>query len=318
VGLTYYQRNDLSAAEGQLLPLVMRPHASDASCYLNSAVLLARIRQAQNRPQEAREIVDATLAFALEVRSEVTLSSARAFQAELALRQGRLAEASHWAETSGAFAPLPAPHAHVPALTWAIILLAQDTAASRQQARQLLAQLDDYFASIHYTVIRIRILALQAVLHHAEGAERQALATLEKSIALAEPGGFLRLFVDLGPQLKPLLATLARRGVSPAYLAAISAAYSESDSQPLAAASLEQTVPDSVRSAASDLSEPLTNREQDVLLLLGKRYSDKEIANTLSISVGTVNTHVRHISDKLGVHGRRAIVQAAKDQGLLA
>ena len=62
----------------------------------------------------------------------------------------------------------------------------------------------------------------------------------------------------------------------------------------------------------------LTYRERDVLLLLEKRYSNKEIAATLVISLGTVHTHVRNISDKLGVHGRRAIVQAAKDHGLLA
>jgi ATP/maltotriose-dependent transcriptional regulator MalT len=62
----------------------------------------------------------------------------------------------------------------------------------------------------------------------------------------------------------------------------------------------------------------LTYRERDVLLLLEKRYSNKEIAATLAISAGTVHTHVKNISDKLGVHGRRAIVQAAQDQGLLA
>jgi hypothetical protein len=56
LGLYYYQCNDLSAAEQELLPLVMRPHASDASCYLNSAVLLARIRQTQNRFAEARRL----------------------------------------------------------------------------------------------------------------------------------------------------------------------------------------------------------------------------------------------------------------------
>jgi LuxR family transcriptional regulator, maltose regulon positive regulatory protein len=258
------------------------------------------------------------LSFALEIRSDAVLRSAQAFQAELALRQGRLTEASHWAATSGAFAPRPVPHLHVPSLTWAMILLAQDTPASRQEARQLLAQLDDYFTSIHYTVIRIRILALQAMLYHAEGAEQQALVTLEKSIALAEPGGFLRLFVDLGPQLKPLFTTLARRGVAPAYLAAISAAYGEPDSQPPVAAPHEQAAPDPLRSATSVPIESLTNREMDVLLLLNKRYSNKEIADTLSISVETVYTHVQHIGDKLGVRGRRAIVQAAQDQGLFA
>ena len=156
------------------------------------------------------------------------------------------------------------------------------------------------------------------MLYQAEGAESQALAALENSIALAEPGGFLRLFVDLGPRLKPLLTALAQRGVSPAYLAAILAAYEEADNQSLAAAPLEQLASDSTRSAAAGPIEPLTYRERDVLLLLDKRYSNKEIAATLSISVGTVRTHIQHIGDKLGVRGRRAIVQAAKDHGLLA
>jgi hypothetical protein len=196
--------------------------------------------------------------------------------------------------------PLPAPHAYVPSLTWAIILLAQDTPASRQQARQLLAQLDEYFTSIHDTVIRIRILALQAMLYHAERAESQALATLEKSIALAEPGGFLRLFVDLGPQLKPLLAQLARRGVSPAYLAAIAAAYSEADSQPLTAAPRTSHAMRCVRRLRSD---ELTNREQDVRC--AGQALHRQNRRTLSIS-GNCSTHVRHIGDSFGAAGGRS------------
>ena len=184
----------------------MQPYALHAACFLNSAVVLARIRQTQGRPEEAQHIADLIVSFALETRSEVVLLGARAFQAELALRQGRLAEASQWAEQYGSFRRVPAPYAFVPPVVLAMILLAQDTPASRQQARQLLAQMDDYFTSIHYTTIRIQVLALQAMLHSAEGDEPQALAALSNSIALAEPGGFLRLFVDLGPQLKPLLA----------------------------------------------------------------------------------------------------------------
>jgi LuxR family maltose regulon positive regulatory protein len=318
LGMYYYQRNDLRAAEELLLPLVMRPYASDAPCFLNSAVLVARIRQLQNRPGEAREIVDAILSLALEIRSEAILGDARAFQAELALRQGRLAEASYWAAHSGSFQAVPQPYFFVSSDVLAMILLAQDTPASRQQARELLTQMNSYYSSIHYATLRIRVLALQARLYSAEGSERQALAALEQSIALAEPGGFLRLFVDVGPQLKPLLAALAQRGVSPSYLAAILAAYEEADNQPLAAAPLEQLVSDPMRSAAAGPIEPLTYRERDVLLLLDKRYSNKEIAATLSISVGTVRTHIQHTGDKLGVRGRRAIVQAAKDLGLLA
>ncbi len=312
LGLYYYQRNDLTAAEKYLLPLLLQPYRVDAGCFLNSAVVLAKIRQAQGCPEEALKIVDLMVSFALETRNEGVLTGARAFQAELALRQERLAEAGQWAEQYGSFRHTPLPYAFVPPVVLALALLAQDTPASRQQARELLCQMNDYFTSIHYTVIRIQVLALQALLHSAEGDEPQALATLSKSIALAAPGGFLRLYVDLGAPLRPLLRKLARRGVSPAYINEILAAFDPGEASPGAGQPLS-TPPVSITPSLA----VLTTRELEVLELLDKRYSDKEIADTLSISVETVRSHVQHLSEKLEAHGRRAIVEAANQQGLL-
>jgi LuxR family transcriptional regulator, maltose regulon positive regulatory protein len=313
LGLYYYQRNDLVAAEEYLQPLVTEPYLLYTLCYLNSAVLLARLRQRQGRPQEAQEIVTTMLSVAHETHSNLLVFSARAFQAELALRQGRLAEASQWAAQYGSFKPAPMPHAFVPPIILAQVLLAQDTPASRQQARQLLVEMNDYFTSIHYTVVIIRVLALQAVLHSAEGDEQQALAELSRSIALAEPGGFIRLFVDLGPALKPLLKKLVQRGVSPQYVADLLAAFDAEDARPGVGHS-PRVGADSPRPG----SALLTNREQEVLELLAKRYTDKEIAETLYISPGTVRSHIEHLGEKLNVTGRHGIVQAARDQGLLA
>jgi DNA-binding NarL/FixJ family response regulator len=62
----------------------------------------------------------------------------------------------------------------------------------------------------------------------------------------------------------------------------------------------------------------LTYREQEVLELLTKRYTDKEIAETLCISVGTVRSHIEHLGEKLNATGRHDIVQAARDKSLLA
>jgi LuxR family maltose regulon positive regulatory protein len=312
LGMYYYQCNDLGAAERLLLPLVMRPYASDAPCFLNSAVLLARIRQAQNRPEEARAIVDALLSLALELGDGAILSDARAFQAELALRQGRLAEASDWVAQSPAFQPVPMGYAFVPHDVQALILLAQDTPASRQQARGLLSRMNDYFTAIHYTTIRIRVLALQAMLYSAEGDEPQALAALEQAIALAEPGGFLRFFVELGPALKPLLRRLAHQGVAPAYINDILAAFGPDEASPRVGQPLT-TEPVPTPSA----STLLTHRELDVLQLLARRCTDKEIADALVISPKTVASHIDHLGDKLGVRGRRAIVEAARVQGFL-
>jgi LuxR family maltose regulon positive regulatory protein len=313
LGLYYYQRNDLTTAEKYLPPLVVQPYAVHAGCFLNSAVVLATIRQIQGRPKEAQEIADRMMSFALETRSQVMLLGSQAFQAELALRQGRLTEASQWAAQYGTFRRVPVPFAFVPPLVLAQVLLAQDTPASRQQARELLNQMDEYYSSIHHTVIRIRVLALQAMLHSAEGDEQQALAVLSNSIALAAPGGFIRLFVDLGPALIPLLRKLMQRGVSTAYLAKILAAFEVEDAWRGAGrpthTGLVSTPPDAAR---------LTNREQEVLELLTKRYTDKEIAETLCISVGTVRSHIEHLGEKLNATGRHDIVQAARDQSLLA
>jgi LuxR family transcriptional regulator, maltose regulon positive regulatory protein len=312
LGMYYYQCNDLQAAERLLLPLVRRPYASDAPCFLNSAVLLARIRQAQNRPEEARAIVDAMLSLALEMGDGAILSDARAFEAELALRQGRLAEAGDWAALSRTFQPVPMPYAFVPYDVQALIRLAQDTPASRQQARELLSQMNDYTSAIHSTTIRIRVLALQALLYSAEGDEPQALAALEQSITLAEPGGFLRLFVDLGTALQPLLRKLAHQGVAPAYINEILAAFGPDEASPAAAQPLTaEPVPTPPGSTL------LTHRELDVLQLLAARRTDKEIADALVISPRTVSSHIDHLGDKLGVRGRRAIVEAARAQGFL-
>jgi len=65
------------------------------------------------------------------------------------------------------------------------------------------------------------------------------------------------------------------------------------------------------------LLSTLTRRELEVLALLDQRYSDREIAEKLVISLPTVRSHIDNIGDKLGVHGRRAIVQAARDLRLL-
>ncbi len=55
----------------------------------------------------------------------------------------------------------------------------------------------------------------------------------------------------------------------------------------------------------------MTAREIEVLRLLEKRYTDREIAETLFISKETVHSHIAHLGDKLDARGRRAIVQAA-------
>ena len=83
----------------------------------------------------------------------------------------------------------------------------------------------------------------------------------------------------------------------------------------LAASSLATAAP--TRPSASELVEELTDRELAVLRYLPSRLSQREIAGELYVSLNTVKTHCKAIYRKLGVDGRKAAVQAARDHGLL-
>jgi LuxR family maltose regulon positive regulatory protein len=173
-----------------------------------------------------------------------------------------------------------------------------------------LVQLKDYAESIHNTIVLIKTLALLTLLHTAEEDELTALTTLEEVLQLAQPGGFVRLFVDLGSPMIHLLHLLLGKGVYSDYILKILAAFEADRRQP--------TEDDrSPLSTAGGQLEPLTHREMEVLGLLARRLTNKEIAEDLVVSVGTVKTHTLSIYAKLDVHSRRQAVKKAREFGLL-
>jgi len=141
-------------------------------------------------------------------------------------------------------------------------------------------QLYDFVTSSHNRRFQIDVLALQALLYDSQGEGTAALESLTNALQLAEPGGFIRPFVDLGPPMADLLKRLHRKKIARDY-------------------------------------EPLTNRELDVLELLAQRLSNKEIAEKLFISGETIKSHLKNIYQKLEVKKRREAVEKAKKVGIL-
>jgi LuxR family transcriptional regulator, maltose regulon positive regulatory protein len=165
-------------------------------------------------------------------------------------------------------------------------------------------------ANLHKPGCVASLLALKAVLHLRRHDQDTALHVLRQALAIGEPRGLVRAIVDAGPQLAPLLAALAVAAPS-AYIQGLRAALRGAlppDDNPQRAATVV---------AASEAIE-LTRREREVLALLGRRQTDREIAETLVISPLTVRTHIENLSSKLSVSGRRAIVDKARERGLLA
>jgi LuxR family maltose regulon positive regulatory protein len=266
--------------------------------------------------QVACEVIEDTLDLVLALGNMALVSQVQAFQAELALRQGREAEARHWAQH---FSPEPFPPMnwfYTPQITFARVLLVQGTSESQQKAAAFLERLHTFVASIHNTRFRIDVLALQALLHDAQGDEPAALAKLTEALALAEPGGFIRIFVNLGPRMAALLTQLRERHVAVAYIAKILSAFTTVAPEAGLSVPLRPAGASAVLSPPV-LDEPLTTREMEILELLAQRLQDKEIADHLGIATTTVKTHLRRLYQKLCVNSRRQAVSQARTLGLL-
>jgi len=155
----------------------------------------------------------------------------------------------------------------------------------------------------------IEILLLQALTFRARGDTTRALGKLEHAFKLAEPEGFVRIFVDEGPPMASLLYEALARGIVPDYARRLLAAFPVSE--PEQAAPLETQAPESGQ------IEPLSERELEVLELFAEGLSNREIASRLFLSPHTVKTHSSNIYGKLDVHSRTQAVARAQALGLL-
>jgi LuxR family maltose regulon positive regulatory protein len=154
------------------------------------------------------------------------------------------------------------------------------------------------------TGIVIEGLALQALAMARQGDQAGALTALERSLRLAEPEGYVRLFADLGLPMARLLQEARTRNVMPDYLGELLAAFGG------------DLLPSGTRREA--LPEPLSSREQEVVELIAAGLTNKEIAEMLTISPETAKKHVANICTKLGVSNRTEAAARARELNLLA
>ena len=153
--------------------------------------------------------------------------------------------------------------------------------------------------------------------HQREGRGPQAMLA-KQAIHLAEPGGFIRLFVDLGQKMADLLNQLYDQDLAPHYINQILNAFGTKRQSPGQATESSRTIGDGGRPPDSvGIVESLTNRELDVLNLLAQGLTNKEIAAQLVVSPGTVTQHTHNIYQKLMVKNRRLAVIEATKLGIL-
>ncbi len=273
---------------------------------------LDSIRQAEQLPQTYRD-VPWTGGPIPACRAQLALAQVRSMphlpERESAFTVGGLGAVERWVKESrlsldGAVSSLKQEFAY---LIWARLLIAQDQSGP---ALKLLARLHQAAENGDRTGRVIEVLALKALALQSLGDTEKAIFALQNALALAEPEGYIRLFVDEGAPMAALLHRVAARGIVSHYanklLAAFGVGEHEIASPPL---------PDSPSSSLP--LEPLSDRELEMLGWLNTDLSTPEIAAELVVSVNTVRTHIKRIYSKLDAHSRYEAVERAKELGLL-
>jgi LuxR family maltose regulon positive regulatory protein len=154
----------------------------------------------------------------------------------------------------------------------------------------------------------IEISALLALAHAAQGDIPPALVSLERALTLAEPEGYVRLFVDEAVPMAQLLSEAAARGMMSDYIGKLLAAF-EAEKQK------SEDKPD--LSPAQSRNELLSQRELEVLQLIAQGLSNHDISERLFLALDTVKGHNRKIFGKLQVQSRTEAVARAHELGLL-
>jgi LuxR family maltose regulon positive regulatory protein len=302
----HYEWNDLVNADECLEQgMQIARRSGNAEFEISACLLLARLRRSQGEGGQAiQAIQQARRILASGMVPTRTASRITALLVELGYEDS-LPSMESDEPTSDLCAH---PFYRYLGLTHARRLIA---AGRKSQARDHLEQLVPIARQadwIYGLVVLYILLALAA------DSPQAAQEPLRNALELAHLQGYLRTFLDAGPELKAALQLAARQGIYPEYVGEILAAFPDG----LTRQSPENPIFKAGAAVApTPLVDPLTERELEVLRLIAAGCSNRQIAEQLVVSLNTVKSHVHHLCSKLDASSRTQAIARARHAGLL-
>jgi LuxR family maltose regulon positive regulatory protein len=247
----------------------------------------------------------ATIAEIRQLASQFNLGyvnrMAAGVEADILLKQGNIPTAARWVASAGLSpSDTPNPFQEGEYFTYARMLIAQNML---DDAEILLDNFERFAQEGGRQRSLITVYILQALTQQAKGRGKEALILLEKAIQLAAPEGYRRAFLDEGQPVMELLPKI--RVTSQDFVDQL---LKDAEAEPGLRLPFALSQP---------LVEPLSERELEILKLVAEGLSNREIAERLIISVGTVKSHVHNIYGKLEVRGRTQAIARAREIGLI-
>ncbi|MCU0503937.1 MAG: LuxR C-terminal-related transcriptional regulator, partial [Anaerolineae bacterium] len=298
LGVVHYYWNELDAARQHFKELVGKRFSVHAQAARNGMIGMARVHVARAEIAAAWSVMELLSQFDLD-RLGQDGDDARSLRAQLECRQGDPESAFRWANSYAA-----------PVVGRSLL-----TDADVQSALDILDAMLEIARRTFSIRSQIEVLALRALALEMQGKADAAIAALRQAVELARPGGFIRVFVDLGPPMQTMLLGLAKQGFAET-VRPILVAFPEPHKE-IATRDAGTRLHAANAKLYQPLVEPLSDRELEVLALLRERLSNKEIARLLGLSPATVKRYTVNIYGKLGVGKRSDAVIKAAALGIL-
>ncbi len=294
----------------------------------DGSITLALVRQASGDAVGAHQALQRAAQIAEQHANTAVIVRVATFEARLGLRRGQPEIAARWAQTYNIRAEDElSDWLEIEHTTLARWLIAQGKAA---EALHLLERLLNAAEAAGRTGRVIEVLALQALAFQSQSNSSRAQTALERALVLAEPEGYVRIFVDEGEPMRLLLERLrdapsvpptqsvghGQGGKTSAFASERSAGASGKEYVRKLLAAFSPNIPPSALRSQS-LIEPLSERELEVLRLVAAGKKNQEIAAELFVVVGTVKAHINAIYRKLDVNTRVQAVTKAKELDLI-
>jgi len=276
-------------------------------------ITLARIHQAQANKGEATEAVEKAIHL---VRTRGIFSEARHIveyaKVKLWLAQGDLQAANHWAASQEERLSSDNIAEFENELIYISLVRVMLVFNKNDEAMRLLSHLEKNSQNGGRKGRLLEIMLLKALgLQKMENTKKASIA-LTESLTLAEPEGYVRIFLDEGQPMQMLLAQWLENNKSDSLEKYAKLLLSQFDAETyLAEAAQEKYSP------ASNLIEPLSQRELEVLNLMALGLTNKKIAEQLIVAPGTIKAHAASIYRKLDVANRTEAVARARQLDIL-
>ena len=306
-----YELNDLDGAKDYAIEGIKLSELGGFVPYqLAGSVILARVYLAQGDLSSAQEVMAKAEVLKQKCDYAYVLAILGELRVQLWLERGKISDALQWAQqhplTPGGELSLAQEVEQITAAWVQISCNPPGCETSDLQPEELLNQLDwllETARKANRLSSVIKLLLLQAAALQQQEELEAALLKLGEALALAEPEGYVRIFINEGADVEEILRRAGSRGIRPRFIASLISAFEQS--------------PHRESTQTQALIDPLSNRELNILQLIADGLSNSEIADTCVITVGTVKAHTASIYRKLNVNSRSRAVARARDLRLL-